>query len=227
MNIALSPSSVRGCGLALAATAALALALAGCGSSPASSRLAAAPATATTSTSSNATAAGSTKMTSIATSKTTSTSDGVTSTDRRFVAAIPAGFRNAVAATQGAPINTLYLALGPRRGGFTTNINVVRESAAGRIDINAVVAAELKGIKRVLPQVRPISSPAPVTVAGEPARVVDYLYDAPTPHLRLRQVMLEHQGWIYVVTYTAPATAYTADLPALAQMISSWHWTSQ
>lgn len=220
MIISLSPSSIRYGAVALAATAALALA--GCGSSSSAS------ATTTTSSSSNATAPSPRKMTSIATSKTTSSSSaGVTSTDGRFEAAIPTGFRNAVAATQGGPINTLYLAIGPRTGGFTTNINVVRESAAGRTDINAVVAAELKGIKRVLPQVRRISSPAPLTVAGEPARVVDYLYDAPSPHLRLRQVMLEHQGWIYVVTYTAPATTYTADLPALAKVISSWHWTSQ
>jgi hypothetical protein len=43
----------------------------------------------------------------------------------------------------------------------------------------------------------------------------------------LRQVIVEHRGWIYVVTYTASATTYTASLPALAQMLSSWHWTSQ
>lgn len=217
VSISLSPSSIRYGAVALAAAAALALA--GCGSSSSTSAT-------TTTSSSNATAPSGAKMASMVTSKTMSTTAGVTSTDGRFVAAIPAGFKNAVAAMQGGPINTLYLAAGPRRGGFTTNINVVRDSSAGVTDINAIVRAELSELKRVLPQVRPLSSPQPVTVGGEPARSVDYLYGSTTPALRLRQVMVAHRGWTYVVTYTAPATTFTADLPALAKVISSWHWTS-
>jgi transcriptional regulator of NAD metabolism len=52
---------------------------------------------------------------------------------------------------------------------------------------------------------------------------VDYLHDPATQLLRLRQVIVEHRGWIYAVTYTAPSTTYSASLPALAQVISSWH----
>lgn len=222
VSIALSRSSTRYCAVAVTA----ALALAGCGSSSSSSRVPA-RATTNTSTSSDPTASGSTPTSPMATSSTTSSPAGVTSRDGRFLAMIPAGFRNAVASLQGGPINVLYLAVGPRTGGFTTNINVVRESSAGLTDINAVVRDELRGLKRVLPGIRPISSPEPVTVGGEPARVVDYLNGSATPSLHLRQVVVEDRGWIYVVTYTAPSTTYTANLPALAQVISSWHWTSR
>jgi hypothetical protein len=77
------------------------------------------------------------------------------------------------------------------------------------------------------PELHPSSSSERTTVAGEPARVVDYLNGPAAQRLHLRQVIVEHRGWIYVVTYTASATTYTASLPALAQMLSSWHWTSQ
>ena len=63
------------------------------------------------------------------------------------------------------------------------------------------------------------------TVAGEPARAVDYLFATATGLLHLRQVYVEHQGWIYVITYTASTTAYTASMPALAQVVNSWRWS--
>lgn len=223
MTIALSRSSIRYGAAALAVTAALALA--GCGSSSSSSSSVAASRTTTTSASSNTTASssGATSSSTIA-SSTASRSVGVTSSDGRFVAAIPAGFRNATASAQGGPINILYLAVGPRTGSFTTNINVVRESSAGLTDINAIIRDELKGLKRVLVENQRISSPQPTTVDGEPARVIDYVHGSASQLLHLRQVIVEHQGWIYVITYSARSTAYTASLPALAQVISSWHW---
>jgi hypothetical protein len=220
VSIALSPSSLRYSAVALAATAALALA--GCGSSPSSSRSAAVSATTPTSASSTATA----KTASLTTkSNATSSSGLVTGSDRGFVAAIPAGFRNATASTKGGPINILYLAMGPRTGGLTTNINVIRASSAGSTDINAIVRTELKGLRLVLPDARRISTPEPVTVGGEPALAVDYLNGPATRRLHLRQVFVEHRGWTYVITYTASSTAYAASMPALAQVMSSWRWS--
>jgi hypothetical protein len=155
----------------------------------------------------------------------TSSSGRAANTDKGFVAAIPAGFRNATAPAQSLPIKTLYLAMGPRASGLTTNINVVRESSEGMTDINAVVRAELKGIRLVLPDARQFSTPESVTVAGEPAQAVDYVYGSATRLLHLRQVIVEHGGWTYVITYTASSTGYQASLPALSQVISSWRWT--
>jgi hypothetical protein len=220
VSIALSRSSIRYSAVALAATAALALA--GCGSSSPSSRSSAASAPTHTSTSSNPTptTAGLTTL-----SAKTSSSGRAASTNKGFVAAIPAGFRNATAPAQSLPIKTLYLAMGPRASGLTTNINVVRESSEGMTDINAVVRAELKGIRLVLPDARQFSTPESVTVAGEPAQAVDYVYGSATRLLHLRQVIVEHGGWTYVITYTASSTGYQASLPALAQVISSWRWT--
>ena len=220
MTIALSRSSIRYSAVALAATAALALA--GCGSSSPSSRSLAASAPTHTSTSSNPTPT-TASLTTV--SAKTPSSGRAASTDKGFVAAIPAGFRNATAPAQSLPIKTLYLAMGPRASGLTTNINVVRESSEGMTDINAVVRAELKGIRLVLPDARQFSTPESVTVAGEPAQAVDYVYGSATRLLHLRQVIVEHEGWTYVITYTSSSTGYQASLPALAQVISSWRWT--
>lgn len=220
MTIALSRSSIRYSAVALAATAALALA--GCGSSSPSSRSLAASAPTHTSTSSNPTPT-TARLTTL--SAKTSSSGRAANTDKGFVAAIPAGFRNATAPAQSLPIKTLYLAMGPRASGLTTNINVVRESSEGMTDINAVVRAELKGIRLVLPDARQFSTPESVTVAGEPAQAVDYVYGSATRLLHLRQVIVEHGGWTYVITYTASSTGYQASLPALSQVISSWRWT--
>ena len=220
MTIALSRSSIRYSAVALAATAALALA--GCGSSSPSSRSLAASAPTHTSTSSNPTPT-TARLTTLS-AKTSSSGRGA-NTDKGFVAAIPAGFRNATAPAQSLPIKTLYLAMGPRASGLTTNINVVRESSEGMTDINAVVRAELKGIRLVLPDARQFSTPESVTVAGEPAQAVDYVYGSATRLLHLRQVIVEHGGWTYVITYTASSTGYQASLPALSQVISSWRWT--
>jgi hypothetical protein len=220
VTIALSRSSIRYSAVALAATAALALA--GCGSSSPSSRSLAASAPTHTSTSSNPTPT-TARLTTL--SAKTSSSGRAANTDKGFVAAIPAGFRNATAPAQSLPIKTLYLAMGPRASGLTTNINVVRESSEGMTDINAVVRAELKGIRLVLPDARQFSTPESVTVAGEPAQAVDYVYGSATRLLHLRQVIVEHGGWTYVITYTASSTGYQASLPALSQVISSWRWT--
>lgn len=220
MSIALSRSSIRYSAVALATTAALALA--GCGSASPSSRSLAAAAPTHTSTSSNPTPT-TASLTTV--SAKTSSSGRAASTDKGFVAAIPAGFRNATARAQSLPIKALYLAMGPRASGLTTNINVVRESSEGMTDINAVVRAELKGIRLVLPDARQFSTPESVTVAGEPAQAVDYVYGSATRLLHLRQVIVEHEGWTYVITYTSSSTGYQASLPALAQVISSWRWT--
>jgi hypothetical protein len=148
----------------------------------------------------------------------------VTGSDKGFAAVVPTGFRNVTASAQGGPINILYLATGPRAGALTTNINVVREPSAGVTDMNAIVRAELKGLRVMLPGTLRISTPESVTVGGAPARAVDYQYGPATRRLHLRQVIAEHGGWIYVITYTASATGYTASLPALAQVIGSWRW---
>ena len=220
VSIALSRSSIRYGAVALAATAALALA--GCGSSSSSSRSVAAPATTPAATSPNTTA---TTASLRSTSTTTTSSGRVTSSDRGFAAAIPAGFRNATKSAQGGPINILYLATGPRAARLTTNINVVRQPSAGVTDMNAIVRAELRGLRVMLPGTLRISTPERTTVGGASARVLDYLYGPATRRLHLRQVIMEHQGWIYVITYTASSTGYTASLPALARVISSWRWS--
>lgn len=90
--------------------------------------------------------------------------------------------------------------------------------------MNAIVRAELRGLRVMLPETLRISTPESVTVGGEPARAVDYQYGPATRRLHLRQVITEHGGWVYVITYTASSTGYAASLPALAHVIGSWRW---
>src|SRR3977135_2198644 len=95
--------------------------------------------------------------------------------DGRFATVIPAGFVDATKKVQGGAINIEYLAVGPRRQGFATNINVVREQSRGQASIDSIVGLELAGIKRLEPQAHSFSQVQSLTVDGEPARSVDYL----------------------------------------------------
>jgi hypothetical protein len=147
-----------------------------------------------------------------------------TSADGRFATVTPAGFVNETAAAQGGPFNVLYLAVGPRSGGFRPNINVVRERSGGLTDMNTIARAELSGIKRFFPDARQLSSVVPVTVDGEPGRTVDYSNRVSGHLLFHRAVFVERRGWVYSVTYTASLATHAASEHALEGVISAWTW---
>lgn len=141
------------------------------------------------------------------------------------MAAIPPGFKNGIAYVKNEPIAILYVAVGPRSSGFTTNINVIREPSHGLTDINTITQAELSTLKGLQPPAHQISSQR-LTVGGDPARTLDYLKSTATRvPVHARQVFVEHGGWIYTITYSARPTSYSASLRALTQMLSSWRWT--
>jgi hypothetical protein len=149
----------------------------------------------------------------------------VQSTDGRFQTVIPAGFVDATSSVQSGVANVQYVAVGPRRHGFATNINVVREPAQGRSDMDQIVALELATIKRLAPQAGGFSKVTRLTVGGEPARAVVYL-NTPTGNrvLRQRQVFVVQGRWIYTITYSALPGAYGADVRALDTVTTAWRW---
>jgi hypothetical protein len=141
-----------------------------------------------------------------------------------FVASIPTGFSDGAAQFAGGAIKIQAAVLGPRVNGFTVNINVVRQKVAST-SLALVTAEEVAGVKRVFPGAHGFSPIRSTSVSGEPARSLSYLNSPSGRLLHQRQIFVIHNGWAYVITYTASAaTQYAKWLPALAQFIAGWHW---
>lgn len=149
----------------------------------------------------------------------------VTGRDGGFTTVIPSGFVNGLAALTGGPITLQYVAVGPKVGGFRTNVNVVREPAHGLSDPDVVVRRELVGLKTAAPQAHAFSAIRKLTLDRAPARGVDYLNrPANGPQLHQYQVFAVHGDLIYTVTYTALQARYAASLPAMQQVLAGWRW---
>lgn len=137
----------------------------------------------------------------------------------------PPGFTNSTASAQGVSFIAVYAAAGPRSGGFTTTINIGRVSSAGLTDVYSIARLEVNSVERSDSSAHGFSPLEPVTIDGEPALAVDYLSSQTGRLLHNRQVIVEHGGWVYTATYSAPATTYAARVAALSQLISTWRWT--
>jgi hypothetical protein len=156
---------------------------------------------------------------------TTTAGKTVTSTDKSFVTVTPQGFSDQTSSSQASALKVLYLAIGPRANGFSTNINVVREPSHGLTDASTIANAEVAAIKRLESRAHGFSQLQSLTVGGEPARSVDYLNTpAGTRELHQRQVFVQHGESIYTITYTALPAAYAASIGAMDQVLHSWNW---
>jgi hypothetical protein len=160
-----------------------------------------------------------------ASTATTTAGQTVTSADKSFVTVTPQGFSDQTRSSQASALKVLYLAIGPRTNGFSTNINVVREPSHGLTDASTIANAEVTTIKRLESRAHGFSQLQSLSVGGEPARSVDYLNTpAGTRELHQRQVFVEHGGSIYTITYTALPAAYAASIGAMDQLFKSWTW---
>lgn len=148
----------------------------------------------------------------------------VTSTSGAFTIVVPRGFRNDTAAFSGAAIRVDLFVVGPRAHGFAVNINVVRERT-GALSLAAVVHASVVELKRVS-GATDFSTVQDLTVAGAPARAFGYRASfATTKALQYRQAYVVHDGWGYVVTFSAlPGTQYDESVSALSESLESWEW---
>jgi hypothetical protein len=148
----------------------------------------------------------------------------VKSADGRFATVVPSGFADNTKTVQGGTVNIQYLATGPRREGFATNINVVREQFHGASEIDKITSLEIAGIKRFEAEAHQFSQVQSLTVDGEPARSVDYLSQPRDRPLHQLQVFVVRGTWIYTITYSALPTDYGDDVSAMQQVTSGWHW---
>ena len=149
----------------------------------------------------------------------------VKSSDGSFATTVPTGFTDETSSAHGGAVKVLYLAVGPRIDNQTININVFREAAAGRTDINAITAAELTGVRALMPHAHSFSPVSALTVGGALARSVDYQGLPGDQLLHLRQVFVLHGGWIYTITYTALPNTYQAHVGAVDELIGRWIWS--
>lgn len=150
----------------------------------------------------------------------------VKSADGRFATVIPGGFVDATKRLRGSAITIQYLAVGPRRQGFATNINVVREQSPRQTDIDKIAGLEIAGIKRLEPGAHNFSQVQSLTVGGQPARSVDYVSRPGNRPLHQFQVFVAQGGWIYTITYSALPGDYSASLAAVKQITDGWHWVA-
>jgi hypothetical protein len=148
----------------------------------------------------------------------------VTANSGAFTIVVPRGFRNDTAAFAGSAIRVDLFVVGPRAHRFSVNINVVRERT-GALSLSKVVQASVTELKRVS-GATDFSTAQDLTVAGAPARAFGYRASFATARvLHYRQVYVIHDGWGYVITYSAlPGAQYDESVSALSATLESWEW---
>jgi len=195
---------MRARGAATVITAALLLA--GCGSSKSSS---------STSSSSSSNSA-----------RTATAGQRVSGRDGGFTTILPTGFTDATQRANTGTVNIQFAASAAPANGFATNINVIRSQVRAGTDISQLTDRELAVLRKQLPSAHQFSRTTSTTVAGQPARELDYIA-APLRRVQLhiRQVFVVNNSFAYTITYTALPSTYSSQLSALDQVLSAWRWT--
>jgi hypothetical protein len=139
------------------------------------------------------------------------TSREVSAKEGEFRTIIPLAYENA----PGYPIQ--YYARGPEEQGFRTSVIVVREQA-GKRDIKTFARRVLRVIRRTA-----VAHLQALTVDGVPAYAVDYLGEE-KPHEHVREVMVQHGGWVFLIRDFALPKQYAASVEAQDEVIRNWHW---
>jgi hypothetical protein len=64
-----------------------------------------------------------------------------------------------------------------------------------------------------------------LSVAGEPARAVDYVVGASARAQHLIIVLVGHGEWLYSIRAGASPVQYQSLNTAFGEVIRNWHWT--
>jgi hypothetical protein len=148
----------------------------------------------------------------------------VTSVSGAFATDLPPGFTNATAKFSGSAIRIDLAIEGPIANGFAVNINVVRERV-GTMSLDALVNASIVGIKQLARSAHDFSAIRSLTIDGAPARAIGFLNAYGTAVIHQRQVYAIHDGWGYVITYSAlRGTQYRGSRSALRAVTDAWRW---
>ena len=137
---------------------------------------------------------------------------------------VPRGFRQETVPRSGGAVKFELVLAGSRENGFAVNINVVREPT-GTATVGTLAQDGITELKRS-GGAKAFSTVTHLTVDGASGLAVDFLASfGATGLLHERQVFTIHNGWGYVVTYTAlPGAQYQRSLSALSECLASWRW---
>lgn len=140
-----------------------------------------------------------------------------------FTTTIPKGFRVVSLSSRGLPGYAQYIVVEPSAHGLLADINVVTEPAAGE-DIDTVAPRNVQHVMLTMPSAHQFSRLRAITLAGEPAREVDFLAAAAGRMLHLELVIAIHGGSVYAITYTAFEREYSQSLAAMNAVLRTWKW---
>jgi hypothetical protein len=145
------------------------------------------------------------------------TSREVSAKEGEFRTIIPQAYANTESAGQ-------YWARGPEENGFVTSLLVVRERA-GKGGINAYARRTVRAAHRTA---RRVSHLQALSVDGVRGFAVDYFVAGVGTTLgkeqHVRQVMVQHGPWVFLIRDFALTKQYAASLEALDEVIRNWHW---
>lgn len=135
-----------------------------------------------------------------------------------FTTVVPPGFMQPLFLPD--PTDLDYVAVAPSVNGQAPNIAVQMPSNAPAVhDIGAFVRSDLRTSTAHNPGLR-FSAVRVLKVDGVPARMVD----AFKGNLHVRQVILANGGYVYLIEYTAPASAFAPQAGALDDVLRNWRW---
>ena len=142
----------------------------------------------------------------------------IVSKEGEFRTVIPRGYTNNPSAAQ-------YWANGPAEGGFLASVIVVRKGVSTQVGISTYIHRLMRFLR---PLIQRPSHLEPLRVSGEPALAMDYFVTA-TGSLKgkvthVRQVFVKHGPWVFFIRDIALPAQYAASLPALDEVLVSWHW---
>ncbi len=123
------------------------------------------------------------------------------------------------------PVEPVKVLAGSTVNGFTTNVAILRATAAGPTDQPDRLAEPI--LDRIVRRLgaRAAGSAGRLTVAGEEAATSDYTYAPLGVAVRARAVAFAHGDRLYVVLYSAAAQAFEPELADFRAILDSWAWT--
>ncbi|HEX4033087.1 MAG TPA: hypothetical protein VHX66_01475 [Solirubrobacteraceae bacterium] len=145
------------------------------------------------------------------------------STSHVFTVAVPSGFHDDTAKFAGGAIRFELVLAGSVSNGFAVNINVVRERSQGA-SIGQLAQASKTDLKR-LNKAHDFSTLQDLTIGGAPARAFSFAASfGGGKVLHDRQAYVIHDGWGYVVTFSALPSQYAGSVSAFSECLTSWRW---
>ena len=132
----------------------------------------------------------------------------------------PAGWDDRTEAAEtrtGSDFQAVYE--GPRDGGVTSSIAIVRTEAPEAATLESISRAGRDNIRKAYGTTAP-GRLEPARLGGERAVRLDY----ETERGRVRQVGALRAGYFYLVTFNAAQSAFTRRLPAFDALVRSWRW---